>query len=56
VAFDAAERDRIFALYAAALDDTPTGRFQGWVNGSGFGFVHGLLELATECLMEYGFL
>ena len=43
VAFDAAERDRIFAPDAAAFDDAPARRFQGGIDmlGSGFGFVHG---------------
>ena len=44
VAFEAAQRDRILAPDAAALDDTPARRFQCGVDvlGSGFGFVHGM--------------
>ena len=42
VAFDAAQRDRIFAPDAAAFDHTPARRLQRGVDvlGSGFGFVH----------------
>ncbi|MDZ4800714.1 MAG: hypothetical protein SGI92_21350 [Bryobacteraceae bacterium] len=42
VAFDAAQRDGIFAADAAALDHAPARRLQRGVNvlGSGFGFVH----------------
>ena len=42
VAFDAAQRDRILAPNAAALDDAPAGGRERGVDvlGSGFGFVH----------------
>src|SRR6185437_8398290 len=42
--FDAPGRDGIFTGNAAALDDAPTGGFEGGVDvlGSGFGFVHGV--------------
>ena len=42
VAFDAAERDRVFAPDAAAFDDAPARRLQRGIDmlGSGFGFVH----------------
>ncbi len=42
VAFDAAQRDRIFAQDLAAFDDAPARRFQCriYMLGAGFGFVH----------------
>ena len=47
VAFDAAERDRILAPDAAALDDAPAGRLQRGIDvlGSGLGFVHDWLKV-----------
>ena len=43
VAFDASERNRVFATNAADTSNTPGCRSEGGINvfGSGFGFVHG---------------
>ena len=58
VPFDAARRDGVFALDAAAFHYAPARRFEGGVDmlGSGLGFVHGsILELAGEGVVEKGF-
>ena len=43
LAFEPAQRDRVFAADAAAFDDAPAGGGERGVDvfGSGFGFVHG---------------
>ena len=54
VAFNAAQRDRIFAPDAAAFDHAPACRRQSRVNtfGSGLGFVHRILQIAGEGLVQ----
>ena len=55
VAFEATQRDRIFAPDAAAFDHAPARRRQRGVNalGSGLGFVHGRnLQFAGESSVQ----